>query len=218
MIMKLYLKLTVAGLVMTLAVTGTRAAQTNLVQVMSIVASAYAQGPIVTNGNVVSATTPLLKFATPAVIQALGASVGSNFSSTAKLLMVTPLLPSDVAGIFVQDGTNRTDVTGFFLIQETTDTMRRFVLDLNTGKAAAVSYDVERLRLRDQGGFPNLTMHLDIRGFTTVTAKTVVNGGGTVIGEAPQVSAIAAGDGDWNQTNLVVKAAIKIVGATLEVK
>jgi hypothetical protein len=193
------------------------AAQTNLVQNISIVAKTISQGGSVTNGTLVTTGVNKGLLTTANIIQTLGASTGDSFASTAKLLLVSPL-PSGSASIVVRDGTNEVDVTGFFVDQIRSDTMEGSVLDTSTGKMKATDYDIQRFQLVDQGGFPNLDTHFDARGVTVTKSKTLVNGAGAVIGQAHQVLAVLAGDGDRNNTNVVMQVSIKILGGVIEVK
>jgi hypothetical protein len=205
-----------AGLLL-VGATQVHAAQTNLIQNISLLITSYSQGSSITNGTVVTTTMPKTKLTTLNVIQALGASTGDTFSSTAKLLLVSPL-PAGPASIVVKDGTNVVDVTGYFVNQLRSETVESSIVDLATGKTLALSRNVQRFMLQDLGGFPDLTLHFDARGLTTTKTKTLVNGQGVVIGEAQQVFAILFGDGDKDDVYGVMQVLIKVVGTTVEIK
>lgn len=193
------------------------ALQTNLVQNISILLKTVSQGGSTTNGTLVTTVVNRGLLTTANVIQTLGASTGDSFSSTARLLMVSPL-PGGPASIIVHDGTNDVDVTGFFANDIRSDTMVASILNTATGKVTGTSYDIERFQLSDQGGFPNLDTHFNLRGGTVTRTTTLVNGAGAVIGQAHQVMATLAGDGDRNGTNLVIQGSIRILGSVIQVK
>ena len=107
-----------AGLVLMGSLNPLEAApQTNLVQSLHFNLTAYLQGGPVTNQDLVSYSMTPRKFFTPDIIQVIGISMSHQFSPKATLLAVTPLSGAP-ATIVIQDGTNRVDVTGFFVINK----------------------------------------------------------------------------------------------------
>jgi hypothetical protein len=132
-------------------------------------------------------------------------------------LFITPLLPADNSLIVIQDGALRVDVTSFFILETRSESLSASALDTTTGKFVATTIDIQRLRLRDRGGFPNLTLHFDIRGFATTKSKSVLDSQGVVIGQANAVTAQLTGDGDKNGDTILLRASLKITGAALEI-
>lgn len=193
------------------------AAQTNLVQNITLTINAVSQGSSTTNGTIVTKTVVRQRLSTLDVIAALGSSTGNSFSSTAKLLQVTPL-PDGDAMIVVKDGTNVVDVTGFFSNQRRSQTMESSVVDQATGKGTATDLDIQRFQLQDNEPLPNLSLHFDARGLTTTKSKSLLDSQGTVIGEAHQVLASLSGDGDHNGTNAVMQVLLKITGTTVQIQ
>jgi hypothetical protein len=190
---------------------------TNLVQTITVSAVTYSQGSTTTNGTLVTKRLAGGTLFTPDVVNVIGTSLGTTFSSKARLLRITPLLPPDESAVVIQDGTNRTDVSGFFDIDAVSDTMESSILDIATGRFTAVDFDVQRFQFHNAGGFPDTTLHFDVQGFTSTRSQSVA-GGGLVIGQAPQVVATVAGPGDRGGTNLVVRGSIRILGVSLEVR
>src|SRR5262245_15748274 len=119
-IMNKLLKTTlIASAVLLAGAAHVRALETNLVQTINISITAYAAGDPATNASIV--TTPLLtqKATSKEIIALIGDAMGVIFSTKAKLLLISQL-PDGNTTVVVQDGTNRTDVSGFFDVSNDT--------------------------------------------------------------------------------------------------
>jgi hypothetical protein len=214
--MKTLLKLTVIAIV-AFAAAQLRAAQTNLVQTISMGITAYQEGDVSTNGSIVTQPVIILKRATKDIIQLIAGALNTSISTKAKLLLITPI-PEDDPTIVIQDGTNRVDVTGFFDV-DTQASLGGFSVNTVSGVGKGTEYQIFRLRLRDNGG-QILEAHFDVTGLSTVKTATIGKPG-AVIGEARGISAVLFGTGDFTDGlvthDLIVQVTLSVSGSTVQV-
>jgi hypothetical protein len=220
--MKNGLKLTLVAL-MALGITQARAIilgpTTNVVQTLSFTLSILAEGDATTNGSVI--TTPVLKLkkSTKDIISVLGTATGNTFSTKAKLIAVTSL-SDDNTSLFVQDGTNKVDVSVFFAYDQVGSTdVQGSSINTVTGVKTGTDFSIIRLQLQDHDS-TTLTAHFDLSGMSTVKTTTIVIAG-VVRGHAHQTSATLAGSGDFTDSSgthsAIVTGTITVTGTTLEV-
>lgn len=214
-------KLSTLTVIAALAVAGTaqlKAAQTNLVQTIGITVTAYTEGDTVTNGTVVSTPVIKTKKATKDIILLLGDAMSVTFSAKAKLLLVTPL-PDGDSTVVVQDGTNRTDVSGFFNTDEVGSGVTSSQVNTLTGIQKATEYRIFEFALRNNGG-QTVSAHFAVAGLATIKSSSLGKAG-AVIGKSHAVSAALAGTGDFKDglvtKEMVVQVSLVTAGNTLEI-
>ncbi|HLP76622.1 MAG TPA: hypothetical protein VK327_06830, partial [Candidatus Paceibacterota bacterium] len=200
--MKQSVKMLVAGLVCcaavrTVAVSGgtvipleaPAAPVTNLVQNINLSLTVYTEGATTTNGAVIS--QPIVKFkrTTKDLIQLLGSATTNTFSAKAKLIMATPQSEGDSV-IYVQDGTNRVVVTGFFSEDEGSG-----VYGFSTNTVSHVekesSYSLMRLRLHDTDT-QDIALHFDLYGLSSTGSSSILKNK-VILGKSNEVSASLLG-------------------------
>jgi hypothetical protein len=187
-----------------------RADQSNLVQDLSIQITGLKQGGTTTNRNSIATGVDFVAVGTRQVIDALGAAVGSSFSRSARLVMVTPLA-GGYPTFQVRDGNNMVEVSSFFTYEQS-DSVGTSVVNLRTGRATSSQYNIQRLALTDPGNFTPLTLHFDLRGLATGTSTSPANYPGD-----NETDIDATGAGDRNGNLLILQGTIRIRGNTIEV-
>ncbi|HVV73125.1 MAG TPA: hypothetical protein VHI52_16750 [Verrucomicrobiae bacterium] len=208
--MKLTLRLTL----MLSLVVGTwrvQADQTNLVQELSIHLAGLSQGPTVTNRNVVVTRTRDQHFNSHDVIAALGKSVGSAFSDSAKLLVITPLQGGNSA-IVVRDGASSLDVSAYFIHEQSSGSVSAMETQVKTGRGTGTDYSIQRFALRDVPDSTPLDLHFDVNGVAEETTQTA----------PPQparteLDAYVYGAGDSAGNLVILQGRVRVHGHTLEV-
>ncbi len=184
-------------------------AQSNLVQNLNIQLTGFVQGQDAM-GNLLAKPTSI---STKDIIQkVLGPALGMTFSTSAKLLVITPLSTNEPVTfkIVVQDGMPavRTDVSAYFAETEKGDAVETSTVNA-LGMVRATDYSILEFTLTAaQGDF-------DVQGVTTVTTASVVRAG-KIIGESTQLTAKVAGTGHITGNFAVVQGTIMVVGNKLE--
>ena len=191
--------------------TQVHAQQTNLVQNLSVDLFGFAQGGSSSFGNTVTTNINVVHVGTREIIQALAAATANSFSSTSKLVLVTPLGGGSLA-VQVRDGANTpVDVSDFFVVQVLTGSVNASVLNTKNGHGTSVSYDVEAFTLQDADG-ATLNVHFGLMGIATSNSSTPHFGP-----QSPGTSANVSGGGDRNGKLLILQGSINTFGNTLEV-
>jgi hypothetical protein len=221
--MKNKLKLTLIAL-LALGIAQTRALAvgpvTNVVQTVSFLLTVFTEGEVVTNGSVVTKPVLKLKIATKDVIEALGTGTGNNFSAKAKLILVTPL-DGDESSIFVQDGTNKVDVSELFSVDDVGSTeVQGSSENTISGAKTATDYSIIRLRLRDHDT-QILPAHFELSGLSTDKSAGIVIGG-IIRGKSHQITLNLAGTGDFTDGtgthSFIATGTVTVTGKTLSVE
>lgn len=115
--------------------------------------------------------------------------------------------------IQIQDGTNAAvDVTGFFNHQPGSVTVSGAAMNTKNGKSSVTDYSVDSLSLQDQTGYPALTEHFSVSGFTVIESSAVVKHKGTFAGQTVNISAQVSGTGDNQGTPTVITGSITAEG------
>ena len=209
------LKLAVLAVVSLAVAWQVQAQQTNLVQNFSIQLFGFSQGGSNGFGNIVSTNVSLVQLNTRQVIQALAAANSDTFSSTAKLVVVTPLNGGSLR-VQVRDGNNQpVDVTDFFDIEALSDAVVGSISNTKTGRGSSVTYEIGRFVLQDAHG-ETLSLHFNVDGIVTGNSSSQLFGPA-----GPQNSTVDAnvmGSGDRNGNLLILQGSIEIFGRTLEVE
>jgi len=207
----------VAGLALMGALNLQAAPQTNLVQSLRFNLTAYVQGAPVTNHNLVSFSMAPRKIFTPDVIQVIGTATSHSFSPKATLLALTSLSGGPDA-IVVQDGTNRVDVSGFFNINKDNIVVENGVFDSTTGAERGTECVNRSFRLRNRGGFPNLTLNFVATGLSQTKYKSLSGDQGSVIGVAEEFSMAIVGTAQVDGQDTTVRGMVAVTGRTVEVQ
>ena len=209
------LKLAVLAVVSLAVAWQVQAQQTNLVQNFSIQLFGFSQGGSNGFGNVVSTNVNFVQVNTRQVIQALAAANSDTFSSTAKLVVVTPLNGGSLR-VQVRDGNNQpVDVTDFFDIEALSDSVVGSISNTKTGRGSSVTYEIGRFALQDAHG-ETLSLHFNVDGLVTGNSSSPIFGPGGP--QNPTIDANVAGSGDRNGNLLILQGSIEIFGRTLEVE
>ena len=204
-------KLAVLGAMALAFATQVHAQQTNLVQNLNIQLFGFSQGGTSTFPNTVVTNVNSVRVDTRQVIQALAAATANSFSSTSKLVVVTPLGGGNPS-VQVRDGSNPpVDVTEFFDLEALSGSVNGSVVNTKSGHSVSVSYEIARFALQDAVG-ASLNLHFDVNGVTTTTSNVPPSAP-----QIPIVNANVSGSGDRNGNLLILQGSIEILGRTLEV-
>jgi hypothetical protein len=221
--MKHTFRLAVAGAGLLLGVqagAGIALPQTNVVQNINIVLTAYSQGDTVTNGAVISRPVFKVKKTNKDIILALGTATTNIFSTKSKLILVTGLVDTN-STVYVVDGTNRIDVSSFFSYDSSGSTdIQSYQTNMVNHLEKSTDYTVAQFAMQDADGMI-LPGHFQAVGLSTVTAASVVKSG-VILGKARQIAMDLNGVGDFKDDtgvhDLVVHVTITITGNTVVVE
>jgi hypothetical protein len=187
-------------------------AQTNNTLALDIDLTAVSQAGVTTNRGTVT-DLHFARITSKGIIQELGTALADTFSARARLVVVTPTNALDNWMFEIHDGTNApVDVTGFFAHSTGTPSVGGSWTSSRTGESGTVDYSVDSLSLHDQSGFPALTNHFSVSGFTTLSTTMVVNRRSTNVLTFDSISAQVSGTGDVGGTPAVVTGSISAGG------
>lgn len=198
------LKLAMAAFLVLGAARASAADQTNLVQTLFIRLTGLQQGRTLESTRFVAETVDSVRVDTRRVIEALAVATANTFSSTSRLVVVTPV-NGGVSQIQVRDGANKVDVSTFFSHDDWSDAVRSSLLNKATGRFSSASYSIQHFALRDSDRAINL--HFEVSGFTEEDS----NGGQS------SLEADVAGAGDRNGKLLILRGFIGVFGDDIEV-
>jgi len=185
--------------------------QTNLVQTLSIQLVGVSQGGPFKLGGTSGTNVNTVFIGTRQVIQALANATANSFSSTSRLVVVTPG-DGSAARIQVRDGGNIVDVTDFLNAQELSGSVDGSLTTVKPPRTTSVSYLISRFTLQDADN-QTLSLHFDVNGFTTINSST----GGFFGPQNPTTNANVSGTGDRNGNAIIIQGSINIFGGTQEV-
>ena len=207
------LKSAVLAVVALAAVAQVQAAQqTNVVQNLSIQLFGVSQGGSFSFGGTSGTNVNSVRVDTRQVIQALANATANSFSSTSRLVVVTPIDGGD-SRIQVRDGSNPpVDVTDFLIFQELSGSVDGSVTTTRPPRTTTVSYVIARFALQDADG-QTLPLHFDVNGFTTINSSTGGFGGR----QGSSTDANVSGSGDRKGNLLILQGSVDIFGRSLEV-
>lgn len=191
--------------------------QTDEILVLKINLTAVSQSAVATSQNGIITDLQTNTITSADVIQALGASLGDTFSATAKLEVLAPTNGLDSWTFQIKDGSNpAVDVSGFFSHQMGYPSVGTAWVNSTTGQSGITDYSVDSFSLQDQGGYPVLSMHFSLSGFTAINSKAVLNKKGVVVGQTDSISIRASGTGDTQGNPAVFTGSIKAGGVGTE--
>ncbi len=185
-------------------------AQTNLVEELGFQLTVISQGPTITNGTTVIRDADFARIGTRDVINLLGAATTNDFSKSAHLLRVTPIIGGTNGPTItvVEDGSNVVDVSGFFALATDGSVVRNSFS--NHGKVLdATRFGIRTVALKDQAGFPDLTSHFDLQGFDVSTYRRVSFKDKLTVG-GHYATWTVNGTGDHNGKPLVIRGEVTV--------
>lgn len=188
-----------------------QADQTNVVQDLTIRLDGLAQGPTVTNGNTAITRTRERHINDGDVVAALGKALGTDFSSTANLVVVTPIDGGNSA-IQVRDGGTSTDVSAFFVHEQAGSSVGSSELNLRTKRGNSTDYSIQRFALKDVADVAALGLHFDVSGIAVETSVTGPNHG-----DRTTLDASVSGAGDLAGQTVILAGRVRVHGYALEI-
>jgi hypothetical protein len=191
------------------------AAQTNLVQSLRFNLSVYLQGTTATNGNIINDSISPEKISTTDIIQAIGTSQAATFSTDATLQTVTQL-PGGPTRVVIQGGTNRVDASGFFIFTKDTIAVAKGFFNTTMGAERGMEYVNRSFRLRNQGGFPNLTLNFRVSGLSPTKCGSLFDGQGAVIGVAEEYVLSVVGTAQVDGADAIARGTVANTGRRVE--
>jgi len=191
--------------------------QTDEVLVLNFDLTALSQAAVTTSSDGLMSEVQVTKITSKSIIQVLGTALGINFSHKSKLLALAPTNFLDDWTIQVQDGTNvAVNVSGFFGHQPGFPSVGGAWINTKTGVSGVTDYSVDSFSLQDQGGYPTLTTHFSVSGFTILDSRTVLNRKGAVVGQDDNISAQVSGTGDNQGNPTVITGSVSAEGVGTE--
>ncbi|HEX4264771.1 MAG TPA: hypothetical protein VH597_10570 [Verrucomicrobiae bacterium] len=184
---------------------------TNLVQNLSIQLYGYAQGGTSKFQGTVETNINFVRVDTRQIIQALATATLNSFSSTSKLVVVTPL-GGGSSSVQVRDGNRQpVDVTELFVLETSSGSVDGSIVNTRTGRGSSLSYEIARFALQDAVG-ASLNLHFDVSGIATTSSNIAPS-----TPQIPTIDANVSGSGDRNGNLLILQGSVEIFGRTLEV-
>jgi hypothetical protein len=193
----------------------TIAPQTNVTLDLDFYLTTVAQGTVTTNRGEVVNGVEFGSITEASIIRDLGASTSNSFSPRAELLLLIPTNAPTNWTVVVRDGTNSTDVTGFFSYIPGTNSVGRTTLTTATGAVGDTQYSIDRFAVHDQAGFPPLATHFHVSGFTVTLTRGIVPTETGPVGVIEQLDASVAGTGERNGKLIVIEGSIIARGNNL---
>ncbi len=172
--------------------------------------NAVSQGPTTTTSAGAQTSVQTSRITSREIIAVLGAATGNTFSSHARLVVLTPTNNLESWMVQIQDGTTSVDVTGFIGHLPGPDSVGSAFVRRN-GAAGSTEYSIDGFTLQDQPGFPALTEHFSVSGFTATAASGVVRKG-QLVGQIDTIDADVSGTGDTNGQVHIIEGTVDAEG------
>ena len=192
------------------------AASTNIVQNISFEFTGYEQGATnspSTNFTVIAVDT--FKFGTKDVIASIGQALSTNFSSKARLVYITRVnVNTNINALEIRDGSNRVDVTSFFVGsgRNTNDLVRSLLINKKAGLSIGVGYSTYRLVVTN---VPPAS--LSVNGFAVAKHATLHDKlTGLTLGVDTLNASLAGTGTDTNGIPFVTTGTLSVVGSIVE--
>jgi hypothetical protein len=184
--------------------------QTNVTLDLDFYLSTVAQGTVSTNHDTIVDGVVFGSINEASIISELGASTSNNFSRHAELWLVIPIAAPDDWSVKVRDGTNSpVDVTGFFTYAPGTNSVGKTTVSTTTGAMGDTEYSIDRFGLHDQTGFPALSTHFHVSGFTITTTRGILpTATSDVIGEVESINACVDGTGEQDGNLIIIEGIV----------
>jgi hypothetical protein len=199
-----------AALLMAVALQTAPAQVTNTEEalVLNFNLTAVAQGPTTSTPGGVTTRVGVSTITSQDIIQVLGAATGNTFSRRARLILVTPTNNLESWTVQIEDGGTTVDVTGFIVHTPGGASVGSAFVNNRNANAGATEYSIDGFGLQDQFGFPALSAHFSVSGFTVTTSTGVVNRRGQVTGQTDSIQADTSGTGDTNGQLLIIEGTV----------
>jgi hypothetical protein len=203
-----------AALLMAAALQTAPAQTTNIdaALVLNFNLTAVSQGPTTTTPAGVVSDVQVSRITSRDIIVVLGAATGNTFSPKARLVVLTPTNDLENWTVKVEDGATSVDVTGFIAHNPGPDSVSKAWIQRRTGAAGATEYSIDGFGLQDKPGFPALTEHFSVSGFTATTSRGVVDRRGQAAGVIDSIDADVSGTGDSNGQLLIIEGTVDADG------
>ena len=203
-----------AALLMAAALQTAPAQTTNIDEalVLNFNLNVVSQGPTTTTSAGVVSDVQVSRITSRDIIVVLGAATGNNFSTRARLVVLTPTNDLEEWTVQIQDGANDVDVTGFIVHNPGASSVGSAWVTRRTGAAGGTEYSIDGFGLQDQAGFPALTKHFNVSGFTATTSRGVVNRRGQITGVIDSIDADVSGTGDSGGQLLIIEGTVDADG------
>lgn len=186
--------------------------QVDEVLVLNFHLTGVSQGPTTTTTSGVTADVKVSEITSRDVIRVLGTATGNSFSSKARLEILAPTNDLENWTVQISDGTKTVDVTSFVGHQPGGASVGSAWVTRRTGAAGGTEYSIDGFNLQDQPGFPALTEHFSVSGFTVTTERGVVNRRGQIVGQMDSIQADVSGTGDLNGQLLIIGGSLDAEG------
>ena len=219
--MKNLLKCATLGATLCLTTGQLGAAQTNLLQYLTIRGALTYQGSSVTNssGTIVTKSTSRTTFGNADFIRRLGTLGGVNFSSAAKLVIIRNLDGNHI-DIVVQDGGMMMDAGSYLEIEFADPTVETSSERQDTGSVSATRYQLLSVKLKDSGNFGDLGIGFEAEGLATIKRKTLFLENKPRMLDRTTATLIGAGKSDKDgggEREFIAQLTFTITGGTVEV-
>jgi hypothetical protein len=203
-----------AALLMAAALQTAPAQTTNIDEalVLNFNLNAVSQGPTTTTSAGVVSDVRVTRITSRDIIVVLGTATGNTFSKKARLVVLTPTNELEDWTVQIQDGANDVDVTGFVVHHPGPASVGSAWVQQRTGATGGTEYSIDGFGLQDQPGFPALSEHFNVSGFTATASRGVVNRRGQVTGQVDSVDADVSGTGDSNGQLQIIEGTVDADG------
>ena len=170
--------------------------QTNLDQPLNIDFTVTIGGTASTIDGVMVQSALRKRLTTADVVDALGTSLGANFSTNAQLLLT--LSGTGTFTVSVKDGAKAgVDVTGYFVFDPSSNYVQSVSFRTNTGSLVTNFQAIETFGLQNEGSTRALPWHFTVAGLAEANYGEV-DSGGTVTAKGFALSAQVSGSGDYD--------------------
>jgi hypothetical protein len=203
-------KLAAAALLLLVA-SPAKADHTNLVRTLHIQLQGLKQGATTTSGSTTTTTADIVSVGNRQVIKALGDATGNTFSSTSKVVVVTPLHYPGGTKVQVRDGTTTVDVTPFFSRYPLSDSVFSSQNSSRTGRSSSNEYNLQEFDLVDDSDYAPLALHYYVSGIAVLSTSSSPSNGTTT-----ELNASVSGTGDFNGDLVILQGTISLKGQTYE--
>jgi hypothetical protein len=202
-----------AALLLAVALQSASAQVTNTYEalVLNFNLNAVTQGPTTTAAAGAETTVQTSRITSRDIIKVLGAATGNTFSARARLVVLTPTNDLENWIVQIQDGSTSVDVTGFIGHMPGPNSVGSSLVRRN-GDTTSTEYSIDGFTLQDQAGFPPLTEHFSVSGFTATSESGVVNRRGQLVGQIDTIDADVSGTGDTNGQVHIIEGTVDANG------
>ena len=170
--------------------------QTNLDQPLNIDFTVTIGGTASTIDGVVVQSALRKRLTTADVVDALGTSLGANFSTNAQLLLT--LSGTGTFTVSVKDGAKAgVDVTGYFVFDPSSNYIESVSFRTNTGSLVTNFQAMETFGLQNEVSGRTLPWHFTVAGLTEATYGEI-DTGGTPSVKGFALNAQVSGSGDYD--------------------